>query len=134
MYELKRLLEQITWLALCIYHEARGEEEIGRIAVGHAIMNRVAKRDMPIKKIVLQPWQFSWTNINVIEGKALPPVKNNTALIACLHSAFVCLIERLEGKDLYGADHYFNPAIVLPSWAESMTLIARIGNHDFYRY
>jgi hypothetical protein len=131
--ELKRLLEQIMWLAVCLYHEARGETVEGQLAVGHAIMNRVNNKDMSVKKIVLSPWQFSWANISTVQGQPLPPVENYLAFIECQHSALVCLIERLEGKDFNGADHYFNPSIVLPSWADSMDFIASVGGHDFYR-
>jgi len=130
---LKRLLEQIFWLAVCIYHEARGESDRGKVAVGHAILNRVEKRDKSIKDIVLQPWQFSFANINVIEGKPLPPIKDYQALIDCQHNAFVCLIERLEGKDLNGANHYFNDSLVTPSWAKNMKFIDQIGNHVFFK-
>ena len=58
------ILKQILWLAICIYHEARGESAKGQIAVGHVIMNRVGSRDKSVEKIVLQPYQFSWANNN----------------------------------------------------------------------
>lgn len=32
-----------------------------------------------------------------------------------------------------GATHYFNPSVVLPTWARTMTKVASIGQHDFYR-
>ena len=32
-----------------------------------------------------------------------------------------------------GATHYFNPNVVLPSWAAKMTKVASIGHHDFYK-
>jgi spore germination cell wall hydrolase CwlJ-like protein len=44
-----------------------------------------------------------------------------------------CYEERLEGKDLHGVDHYFADYIDKPKWAESMTLIAVIGKHQFYK-
>lgn len=37
------------------------------------------------------------------------------------------------GDNTNGATHYFNPNVVLPSWAASMTKVASIGHHDFYK-
>lgn len=120
--------QQIFWLAINIYHEARGESLEGQIAVGHVVMNRALKKHKTCKEIILQPWQFSWHN-----GNAFPPITDYDALRASCNAAEDVIEERLDGKNLFMADHYFNPHVVLPDWAKNMTLIKRIGNHDFYR-
>lgn len=48
-------------LALNIYYEARGEPEIGQIAVAHVTQNRVNKNNSNICKEVFKKNQFSWT-------------------------------------------------------------------------
>ena len=39
--------EQILCLAKNIYHEARGEENIGKIAVSNVVINRVNSKNFP---------------------------------------------------------------------------------------
>jgi len=124
------MIENLVWFALCIYFEAMGEQQEGQVAVGHVIMNRVEKTGKSMKDVIIKPWQFSWLNQN------RPPVKDYDAFIKCVHAAYVCLEERLDGKDLWGADHYFNPALANPSWArdpKKMRFVIEIGGHKFFK-
>lgn len=118
----------IWWIAICIYHEARNQPFAGQIAVGHVILNRAEQRGLTVKEIIFQPQQFSWAN-----GGARPPIKEYEAIETAFAAVEACLKERQEGKDLCGADHYFADSIAEPSWAAKMELIAKIGNHTFYR-
>lgn len=120
-----RIIEQSTWLAINIYHEARGEPLEGKIAVGHVTLNRLRKERKSVKEVILRPFQFSWAN------NKFPPIRNYAAFIECQNAAMLCFGERLEGKDLFKADHYYAPDKVTPSWAKKMTEIAVIGNHRF---
>lgn len=54
--------EDLLWLTKNIYHEARGEGELGMYAVGIVTLNRVNSGKFPgtIKGVVLQKGQFSW--------------------------------------------------------------------------
>lgn len=122
------ITENIFWLAVNIYHEARGEPLEGQIAIGHVCWNRAIKAGASLKDVILKPFQFSWHN-----GNAYPPIKNYDALQSCLNVSLKIVNERMEGKDLWRSDHYYNPAKANPSWADKMTFIKRIGNHDFYR-
>lgn len=122
------LTEQILYLAICIYHEGRGEPKEGQVAIAHVVMNRVRKAGKSIRETVLRPWQFSWAN-----GANRPAIKDYAALIECTDSAIQCLSERVEGKDLFGADHYFADYIEEPKWVERMTFVKQIGRHKFYR-
>lgn len=119
---------ELIWLAICIYHEARNQPEEGRIAVGHVILNRVSKRGLSVKEVVLQPMQFSWAN-----GGARPPIKEYEALEESCVSAEKCLNERLEGKDLWGSNLYYADYIEEPYWAKKAKFIKKIGNHIFFR-
>jgi N-acetylmuramoyl-L-alanine amidase len=122
------IIDHKFWLAVNLYHEARGEPLDGQIAIGHVVINRALKKGVTVKDVILKPWQFSWHN-----GNKFPPIEDYESLSKCLNAAESIINERLSGKDLWRADHYFNPTKVLPSWAKKMKLIKRIGNHDFYR-
>ncbi|MFZ3194107.1 MAG: cell wall hydrolase [Moraxellaceae bacterium] len=55
-------LSELTYLALCVYDEARGEPFEGQVAVARVVLNRTAKRyasDGTIRGTVLSPNQFS---------------------------------------------------------------------------
>ena len=121
------MIENLVWLSMCIYFEAMGEPKVGQVAVGHVIMNRVEKSGTSVKDVVTKPWQFSWLNT----GR--PPIKDYKAFIECVDSAVECLRQRLDGKDLWGADHYFNPEKANPSWQKSMQVVGTIGNHIFFK-
>ena len=116
------------WLGINIYHEGRGEILEGQIAIGHVCLNRAIERHKSVTSIVLSPMQFSWHN-----DKKLPPIKNYEALSDCFAVAEMVIEQRLEGKNLHGADHYFNPKKASPLWAERMTFICDIGHHRFYK-
>ena len=123
-----KLSEHKFYLALNNYHEARGESIAGQIAIGHVVINRCQKHGVTVKEVILKPWQFSWHNRD-----SYPAITDMVSLEKSLEIPDMIINERLSGKDLWRADHYFNPKIVLPSWAAKMTFIKRIGNHDFYR-
>lgn len=125
---MKGLIEQTTYLAICIYFEARGESFEGKIAVGHVILNRLRKEKASVKDVIFRTWQFSWAN----QG-AQPPIKDYASFIECQQAALVCCQERMEGKNLFGADHYYNPELASPEWADKMVEVSVIGGHRFMR-
>ena len=125
--------EHLLWLTACVYFEARGENTDGQKAVVHVILNRSFLRGKTIKDIITAPFQFSWYNQVSVEKKGFPHIKDWVSFVKCVESVELACRERQDGSNLKGADHYFNPKVVLPSWAKGMTLIARIGNHDFYK-
>jgi len=124
------IIEQITWLAINMYHEARGESLEGKIAIGHVVLNRARKNGISMKEVILKPYQFSWAN-----HEARPPIGDYQAFIECQKAAIQCLEKQLEGKTLSGADLYYNPAVASPEWAKSDKVkeICVIGNHRFMR-
>ena len=54
-------VEGLLWLTLNIYHEARSEPEIGKLAVAHMTLNRAMEEQKSIEEVVTAPYQFSWT-------------------------------------------------------------------------
>lgn len=116
------------WMALCVYHEARGEPELGQLAVAHVILNRMKRRGRSARFIVLEPWQFSWAN----KG-ARPPVTDYEALVRALRIVDMAVDEQEKGLSMHGADHYFADTIDRPVWVGKMIFVEKIGRHLFYR-
>ena len=64
---LEGVSENLEYMARTIWGEARGEDEQGKIAVGHVIKNRRDKQTWmgkTIKDVCLKKWQFSCWNEN----------------------------------------------------------------------
>ena len=120
--------EDLFWLAMNAYHEARGESDEGVKAVCHVVLNRCKKRKRSVKEVVLQPYQFSWAN----DG-ARPAVREYDAFIRCMLLAERAAQEDAQGQTLSNADHYFADYITPPVWAKEMAKVAKIGKHTFYR-
>lgn len=127
---LSSAIENFMWLTFCVFFEARGEPIDGQVAVAHVVLNRVEKHKISIKEVVQKPKQFSWMNAD-----QRPPIKHNELqyVARCIKSVMICYSERANGYFLDGADHYFNPHEVRPSWSKNMKFIATKGNHEFYR-
>lgn len=117
-------LSALLWLTLNIYHEARGEDQLGQIAVAHVTMNRAQREGTGIKEVVLAPYQFSWTH--QIDNW-LPD--DTDAFMTCLHSALVAA----SGHDLTGGATYYHEQSIRPYWVDSVHFTAQYGNHKFYR-
>ncbi|MBT8333418.1 MAG: cell wall hydrolase [Desulfobacterales bacterium] len=118
------LLEGLLWLTLNVYHEGRSETEIGQVAIAHVTLNRAFEKHLPIKDIVKQPYQFSWT---FQRDSYLPD--DPDAFAQCLRSVFIAL----RSPDFTsGATHYHLETIE-PAWASSFTYIDQYGSHKFYK-
>ena len=136
----------IICLALNIYHEARSEPLIGKLAVAQVVINRVyddrypdsicevvkqgptyrSKPDLPIR----DKCQFSW----YCDGKNDTPKDEDAHDEAYMLAEWIVSTHPMELIDLVeGATHY-HASYVLPEWAASKTFIARVGSHLFYRW
>lgn len=113
-------LVQLNCLAKNIYYEARGEPVEGKIAVAIVTLNR-AKGN--ICKTVYAYKQFSWTlkKYNITEANAWLDAN----IIA--YNTYITY-----DKNLFKATH-FHTKQVKPEWRKSLTKIAEIGNHIFYK-
>ncbi len=125
---------QIGCLALTIYHEARGESERGKLAVGHVVMNRTRSVLFPasVCKVVRQGGQqrrrcqFSWW----CDGRSDRP-KDQAALRESLWLAeeiyYGCTRDPTAGA------LWYHSTAVKPSWSKSFGRGKRIDRHVFYR-
>ena len=120
--------QNVSWMVLCVYFEGRSEPMEDQIAICQVIMNRVIRYDESAMEIIQKPKQFSWLNNN--ERPAVDDYKSLGRAIAAVN---ICLNLRQDGKDLFGADHYFARYIAPPLWAKDMKLVWSGKTHSYYR-
>ena len=120
-------------LALALYWEARGEPELGMVAVGWTILNRTRSRDFPATPcgVVFEggedpPCQFSWW----CDGKSDRPRDRRSWVRAQVVAAE--LLTEPPPDPTHGALFFHSAGVDIP-WARPRKRTARIGNHIFYR-
>lgn len=122
--------QNLAYLAFCMYYEAGGEPIDGKIAVGHVILNRARERHLSVARVVMQSSQFEWYTPGMTFK--VPEVRI-PEFTECIIAVQRLAAEVLDGENLRGANHFFNPKLVKPYWADDMVLITKIGNHVFYK-
>jgi N-acetylmuramoyl-L-alanine amidase len=127
---------ELRCLAENIYHEARGESLEGQYAIAEVTMNRLASPYYPdtVCEVVHDTrWDrlrrrlvahFSWTAFGVKEpsGPAWDQAMKVAETVYDGHAMSV-----VPGALFYHATY------VRPYWASSKKVVAKIGNHIFYR-
>ena len=121
------MIKSIYWLSLNAYHECRGEIDQGILSVCHVVLNRARIRGKPIKDIIYEHYQFSWTNDHLPDT----PFSEPESYKRCRKLAIQAIDEFINGQHFF-ADHYHHHSIT-PYWADSMKNIGKIGDHVFYR-
>ena len=125
---------ELECLALTIYFEARGESDVGKVAVGHVVMNRAQHPLFPRKvcQVVRQGGdklrhrcQFSWW----CDGRSDRPLdrqawSKSQALARRVYWDYS--LDPTAGALWYHADY------VLPRWRHDLTRGPKIGRHVFY--
>jgi spore germination cell wall hydrolase CwlJ-like protein len=115
-------------MVMAIYHEARGEDALGQVAVAQVVLNRVKAPGYPktICGVVWQDHQFSFTN----DGHS----DRMTDLNAIQKAVDVALaVSRGKVRDVTGgALNYYAHKRVKPSWAKSGFRFI-LGEHTFVR-
>ncbi len=118
------MIEAIFWLALNVYHEARNQEQLDQIAVAHVVINRSKSRSLPIKQVIFQPFQFSWT----FQKEDYFP-HDTKAFLECTKSA----IAAVEGRDFTGGALYYHNINMIPEWSNRLEYTSTYGAHSFYK-
>ena len=117
-------------LAKNIYHEARGEPYLGRLAVAQVTLNRYKTGYWgdSICSVVMSPSQFSWTL-----DRTLRYMKPSG--IHWQESLRLAEDVLVKGVRLNGFENvlHFHADYVRPVWRKEFTQIAQIGTHVFYR-
>jgi spore germination cell wall hydrolase CwlJ-like protein len=130
--------EDMKWLALNIYFEARNDTMAGKIAVGQVVLNRAENANFPntVRQVVqharlpgLHRCQFSW----YCDGKRDEPNLRNRFEEEAWYESQVAARIVAEGmfKDYIQATHY-HAVTVYPEWANDLEFIRQVGLHRFY--
>lgn len=117
-------------LALVMWREARGEGREGMRAVGHVVKNRVKFTEWD--KVITAKWQFSSMAAPGDPQLTVWPQAGDLVFELAMSLA-EAIYSGEDADNTNGATHYFNPNVVLPTWAAAMTKVASIGHHDFYK-
>ena len=122
------------WLAVTVYHEARGESPNGQRAVAKVILNRADRKSKSIEETVTANKQFSCYNSGLASSSVW--IKELLSFVTVAYNVGVAIEEWNNGDTLNGANHYYAPSGVVggkPGWADKMTQICAIGKHVFLR-
>lgn len=117
-------MEGLLWLTLNIYHEARSEPEIGKLAVAHVTLNRAKGEQKSIEAVVTAPYQFSWT----FQKKSYIPAEAGS-----LESSMGVALKALTSRDFTRGATFYHRTDVSPKWAAQKDFTAQYGSHKFYR-
>lgn len=141
-------LTEAQLMALCIWAEARGEGEAGRIAVGSVILNRAdygKKHDAwgrrfgtSIHTVILAPAQFSWSLGSDPQYARCVKIAQDYEGGYYEHPNLETMFGLATGmllKDIprnVTALHY-HTVNIKPKWAREMEIEKVIGRHVFYK-
>lgn len=129
-------INDTTLMALVLWGESRGEPVEGKIACAWVMWNRHIKRKQTIRKVLLQPLQFSCLNKDDPNLDKIRKLRDNSDFYdaeywECYWVAWGVINEYLQ-DNVKGADHY-NTLGCDPKWDDNMTLVRTIGHHEFFR-
>lgn len=125
---------EIQCLALTIYYEARGEPQIGKLAVGHVVMNRARSGAFPgdVCDVVRDGGQrrnrcqFSWYCDGISDRpRDAAALRNSLQLARAIYDG--CTADPSDGA------LFFHATSVRPAWRKWAGRGVRIGGHMFYR-
>jgi len=123
-----------TFLALCVWREARGEQRDGKIAVAYSIMNRMASKSWgnTVMAVLFQRLQYSSLTYYSDPQLATWPKDNDPSWLECLEIAEAVMYNQLPNP-IGGADSYHDTSILPPKWATPDNFVAQIGRLRFYQ-
>jgi N-acetylmuramoyl-L-alanine amidase len=137
----KARADEVNCLALNIYHEARNQPFMGKLAVGFVTLNRVKSKEFPNtvcgvvkqgfyynKNPIKNKCHFSWW----CDGKSDKPKEYDAweytrALAFQLYYSSFFTLDITNGATHYHADY------VNPYWAKDKEKLMQIKNHIFYK-
>lgn len=111
------------------YFEARGEDDVGVIAVMQVVLNRVDNKRAwkdNIKGVVYQPYQFSYIH-QLGEGRVMYDRKQVDRIKVLAYDVL-----HKQVADVTGSATHYHAKEVTPYWANKLTYKKHIGSHIFY--
>ncbi|HEO0817091.1 TPA: cell wall hydrolase [Acinetobacter baumannii] len=129
------LTTALTCLALNIYHEGRGETELGKKIIAQTVMNRAGHNDANVCREVMKPYQYSWTNRLVagrqLKTKGKPQEKDSWE--TCQTIAKQALNGKLDLPKKYRNATHFHTPRVQPNWTSRMVRLGQVDGHIYYQ-
>lgn len=117
------MINEILCLSAIMFGEARGESDVGKVAVAYTAINRKADPNYPksICQIMKQPAQYQFLDYGM-------PTQTQVAYLMPLAKAI------LEGKvdDPTRGAKWYHTKKVKPIWAKNKEIKIAIQNHIFY--
>lgn len=129
------LTTALTCLALNIYHEGRGETELGKKIIAQTVMNRANHNDANVCREVMKPYQFSWTT-RLVHGRQLKlhgKPQEKEVWEKCQIIAKQALNGNLDLPKKYRSVTHFHTPKVQPSWTNRMIKLGRVDGHIYYQ-
>jgi spore germination cell wall hydrolase CwlJ-like protein len=126
-------------LAQAIYHEARGESEVGQLAVANVIVNRARSGKFPstLCGVIYQNADKGYHRCQftfACDGRDDAPGERrawarSASLAQDVYAEFATgdAVGAVPGSALY-----YHTTNVRPNWANTYSAVARIGSHIFY--
>ena len=118
-----KMINEIVCLSAIMFGEARGEPDIGKVAVAYTAINRKADPNYPknICSIMKQPRQYQFIDYGI-------PSQQQLAYLMPLAKAI------LEGRvdDPTRGAKWFHTKNMKPYWAKNKTIKVAYNNHIFY--
>lgn len=124
----------VTFLALTVWREARGESEEGKIAVAMSIINRVKSPSWwgnDVQSVIFKKWQYSSLTDPKDPQLTTWPKTNDKSWSDCLCIAYDVLFN-LVPNSAPSADSYYDISIKAPYWADDKFFVKQIGRLKFY--
>lgn len=117
------MINEILCLSAIMFGEARGEPDVGKVAVAYTAINRKADPNYPksICQVMKQPAQYQFLDYGM-------PTQSQVAYLMPLAKAI------LEGKvdDPTRGAKWYHTKKVKPIWAKQKDIKVALGNHIFY--
>lgn len=121
-------------LALCVWREARGEPQLGWIAVAWVIKNRMTMRKQTLYKVVTARLQFSSMTAPKDPELSLWPDEHDATWISIQAEATGVMHGIIPDPTGGASSYYANYIAFPPSWNLSLLQqTAKIGKHIFFK-
>lgn len=120
----------LLWLTINVYHEARGEDALSQRAVAHVTLNRAKQHGYDVKKVVKEPYQFSWT-LDKKKLRSKPWKTDPDVFLRCSLNS----VKAMRAKDITkGATHFHERSMrPYPDWTKDMKVTLKYGAFVFYK-
>lgn len=126
-------------LALAVFSEARGEPELGRIAVAQVVLNRMEFRELEACDVLLEKGQFSFKPAQYFDKPPAGSKLKPTLVVSRLPThrkgwgkSVLAAEMALKQRNSMGGIEFFHAKYVNPEWGTRFIWVFSVGGHVFY--